>query len=98
MKRNAFALTLILLIMLATPACIVMGESDPLQDYYDKYKPTMMPPSILIASPQNYSIINTNSISLVFNVSEPQIIDVSPDVNQHSSRLFRVSYMGDFCT
>jgi len=96
--KTALALALILLIISAAPACIVMGETDPLQDYYDKYEPTMMPPSILITSPQNHSIINTNSISLVFNVSEPQIIEVSPDVNHHSSRLFRVSYMGDWQT
>ena len=68
------------------------------QDYYDRYKPTMTPPSILVTSPQNNSIINTNSISLVFNVSGPQVIEVSPDVNQHSSRLFRVSYRGDWQT
>jgi len=104
MKGKALALILILgLIILATLDCHVVGVqaqqvTDPLQDYYDRYKPTMTPPSILVTSPQNYSIINTNSISLVFNVSGPQVIELSPDVNQHSSRLVRVSYRGDWQT
>jgi len=104
MKRTVLAVIFILeLIILATLDYHFLGVqaqqvTDPLQDYYDRYKPTMTPPSILVTSPQNYSIINANSISLVFNVSEPQVIELSPDVNQHSSRLFRVSYKGDWQT
>lgn len=97
MERTALALMPILgLIILATINCHVAEVQA--QDYYDRYKPTMTPPSILVNSPQNHSTINTNSISLVFNVSEPQVIELSPDVNKHTSRLFRVSYRGDWQT
>jgi len=96
MKRTALVLMLILgLIILATLDCHDVVQA---QDYYDRYKPTMTPPSILVNSPQNYSIVNTNSISLAFNVSGLQVIELSPDVNKHSSRLFRVSYKGDWQT
>ena len=103
MKRTALALTLILGLVIATLNNYVTRVQaqqvlDSLEDYYDHYKPTMAPPSILVTSPQNYSIINASSVSLVFNVSEPQVIELSPDVNQHSSRLFRVSYKGDWQT
>ncbi|MCW4044826.1 MAG: hypothetical protein NWE94_04840 [Candidatus Bathyarchaeota archaeon] len=104
MKKIALAVTLIVgLIFWVTFSCAVVGAqdqqaSDSLQDYYDRYKPKMTPPTISIASPQNYSVINTNSISLVFNVSEPQVIEISPDANKVSTRLFRVSYKGDWQT
>jgi len=104
MKRTVLAIILILgLIILAILDCHVVGVqahqvADPLQDYYDRNKPTMTPPSILVNSPQNHSIINTNSISLVFNVSGPQVIELSPDVKLHSSRLVKVYYKGDWQT
>ncbi len=97
MKRTALILMLILaLIISATLNCSFLGVQA--QDYYDRYKPTMTPPSILVTSPQNHSIINTSSISLAFNVSGVQVIEVSPDVNRYSSRLFKVSYKGDWQT
>lgn len=97
MERTAIAIVLILgLSFLATIDCPVVEVQA--QDYYDRYEPTMTPPSILVTSPQNHSIINTNSIYLAFNVSEPQVIEISPDATKHSSRLIRFSYKGDWQT
>jgi hypothetical protein len=101
MKRTALALTLIFGLVIATLNIYVtrvqaQQDLDSLEDYYNRYKPTMTPPSILVTSPQNYSIINTSSISLVFNVSAPQVIEVSPDVNHYSTWLSRVYCKGDW--
>jgi hypothetical protein len=96
MKRTAIVIIILRLFILAIRDCYVVKVQA--QDYYDRYKPTMTPPSILVTSPQNHSIINTNSISLAFNVSGVRVIEVSPDVNRHSSRLFKVSYKGDWQT
>ena len=96
MKRTAIVIITLGIFILAIRDCYVVKVQA--QDYYDRYKPTMTPPSILVTSPQNHSIISTNSISLAFNVSGVRVIEVSPDINRHSSRLFKVSYKGDWQT
>lgn len=77
------------------------------QDYYELYRPTMNPPSISIASPQNNSIVNTNSLQLTFNITKPQIIKLSPNISlniienngvRNSTEIFRVNYKGDWQT
>ena len=55
-------------------------------------EPTIVPPAILICSPQNNSVISSNSVSLVFNVSAPRAVDAV------KSELTRVYCKGDWQT
>ncbi len=77
------------------------------QDYYERYKPTMSGPNISVASPQNASVIESNSLQLVFTVTEPQIVKLSPNISpniienngvRNSSDIVGVYYKGDWQT
>lgn len=78
------------------------------QDYYERYKPTMSGPSINVTSPQNGSAIQSNSLQLIFNVTKPQIIKLSPNipdsiienngVRNSSGIITQVYYKGDWQT
>ena len=87
MKKKALALTLILgLTILVT------------QNYHAKVKAeltpqsTIVPPEVLIYSPQNNSVTSANSISLVFNVSAPEA------ANAIDSHLRYIYYQADWQT
>ena len=58
----------------------------------ETYEPTIVPPAILICSPQNNSVTSANSISLVFNVSAPEA------VNAIRSQLHYIYYKADWQT
>jgi hypothetical protein len=78
------------------------------QDYYELYKPIMNGPTVNVASPQNASAIQSNSIQLTFNVTKPQIIKLSPNipdsiienngVRNSSGIITQVYYKGDWQT
>src|SRR5665648_194246 len=77
------------------------------QDYYELYKPTMSGPNVSVTSPQNNSVINANSLQLIFNVTEPQIVkfsaNISPNIIENngvrnSSDIVSVYYKGDWQT
>lgn len=56
----------------------------------EKSEPTIVPPAILICSPQNNSVTSSNSVSLVFNVSAPEA------VNAIDSHLRYIYYKADW--
>lgn len=58
----------------------------------EAYEPTIVPPAILVFSPQNNSATNSISIPLVFNVSAPKAADAV------RSQLTHVYYTGDWQT
>jgi len=95
MKRKALALTLILRLVIATLNIYMTGVQaqlipEPVQSYYEDYEPEITPPEISISSPQNNSVTNANSISLIFSVSAPQAIE------SVRSQLTQVYYKGDW--
>jgi hypothetical protein len=98
--RAISALVIIGLILTTTSFAFVDA-----QDYYERYKPTMSGPNISVTSPQNASVIESNSLQLIFNVTEPQIVKLSPNISpniienngvRNSSDIVRVYYKGDW--
>ena len=87
MKRTALALILILgLTILVTQNCHVKVKAE-LTPHS-----TIVPPAVLIYSPQNNSLTSSNSISLIFNVSAPE------SVNATGSYLRYIYYEADWQT
>ncbi len=100
--RTISALLIIGLIL--STACFASVDA---QDYYELYKPTISGPNINVTSPQNNSIIDANSLQLIFNVTEPQIVKLSPNLSpniiesndvRNSSDVVSVYYKGDWQT
>lgn len=101
--RAIVVLVLIVLIIATFPLASVTA-----QDYYERFKPTMNGPNINVTSPQNGSAIQSNSLQLIFNVTKPQIVKLSPNiplsiienngVRNSSGIITRVYYKGDWQT
>jgi len=104
---KTFALLLTLIIAVSCLTLMVVKPANA-QDYYESYKPTMTGPNINVTSPQNGSAIQSNSLQLIFNVTKPQIIKLSPNippsiienngVRNSSGIITRVYYKGDWQT
>ena len=98
--RAILALVIIGLILTTTPLATVDA-----QDYYERYKPAISGPNISVTSPQNTSVIEGNSLQLVFNITKPQIVKLSPNISpsiienngvRNSSEIISVYYKGDW--
>ncbi|MCW4002861.1 MAG: hypothetical protein NWE95_02985 [Candidatus Bathyarchaeota archaeon] len=66
------------------------------QEYYDIDGATMISPSISVTSPHNNTVINNDYISVIFNVSGPQVIDMAPRVDFHLAHIVKVCFKGDW--
>ena len=103
--RNAMSTKLVFVLVWLLLSIIPLSASA--QDYYELYKPEMIGPDITVISPQNNSIIETDSIELIFNLSLPQIVKLSPNIPsnilennavRNSTDIFLVYYKGDWQT
>jgi hypothetical protein len=66
------------------------------QEYYGIDDATMISPIISVTSPHNNTVINNDYISLIFNVSGPQVVGMSPRVDFHLAHIVKVFFKGDW--
>ena len=94
MNKPAVALIMALIITAAAGTFFV--SSAQLTEYYEAYRPVTTPVEIQVFSPQNNSVTNETSISLIFNVTAPTVVSAAEEVQIAGSFLNSVYCKGDW--